>query len=184
VQSTLDQLSGSPRTESALGHSPVPQVILLVGGGFGSSTTSRRRTSHRPLKSTRLPRLLGLHQRCTTLTKRPPGPNGASNLVERAQALEVQGSLQATRLSPPFCASNLVGRTRALDGHGVLQATRSQPTFLRHQPRQPVEPRTIPGRQDPRFLDDYFTFARALGDPPTTSSTTQLVGSGTHSTSD
>jgi hypothetical protein len=33
-------------------------------------------------------------------------------------------------------------------------------------------------------LDDYFTLARALGDPPMTTSTTQLVRSGTHSISD
>jgi hypothetical protein len=30
-------------------------------------------------------------------------------------------------------------------------------------------------------LDDYFAFARALGDSPVTTSTTKLVGSGTHS---
>jgi hypothetical protein len=32
-------------------------------------------------------------------------------------------------------------------------------------------------------LDDYFTLARALGDPPTTTLTTQLVESETHSIS-
>jgi hypothetical protein len=33
-------------------------------------------------------------------------------------------------------------------------------------------------------LDDYFTFARALGDPPTTTLTTKLLGSRTHSIND
>jgi hypothetical protein len=33
-------------------------------------------------------------------------------------------------------------------------------------------------------LDDYITFARALGDPPMTTLTTKLLGSGTHSISD
>jgi hypothetical protein len=33
-------------------------------------------------------------------------------------------------------------------------------------------------------LDDYFAFARTLGHPPMTTSTTKLVGSGTHSISD
>jgi hypothetical protein len=56
----------------------------------------------------------------------------------------------------------------------------ASPTFLRHQPRQPVGPSTVPKRQDPRLLDDYSAIARALGDPPTTTSTTQLARSGTH----
>jgi hypothetical protein len=33
-------------------------------------------------------------------------------------------------------------------------------------------------------LDDYFALARALGDLPTTTSTTKLVRSGTHSIGD
>jgi hypothetical protein len=33
-------------------------------------------------------------------------------------------------------------------------------------------------------LDDYFTLAWALGDSPATTSTTKLVGSGTHSIKD
>jgi hypothetical protein len=33
-------------------------------------------------------------------------------------------------------------------------------------------------------LDDYFALTRVVGDPLTTTSTTQLVGSGTHSIND
>jgi hypothetical protein len=86
--------------------------------------------------------------------------------------------LEATRLSPPFYIFNLVGQARASDGHGVLQATQSQATLMRHQPQQPVRLSTVQKRQDPRLLDDYFTLARALGDPPMTTSTTQQSEAG------
>jgi hypothetical protein len=146
---------GTPQTESTMVQGPVPLVLLLVGGGFGwsttswrriwmvyhkleedldhllqvrggfgSSTTSRRRTSRHPSKGSRLRWLLRLHQWCTTRIKRPPGLDGASNLVGQARASEGHGVLQATRRSPLFCAFNLVGRARASDGHRVLQATR------------------------------------------------------------
>jgi hypothetical protein len=39
----LDRQPGTPRTESPSVGGPVPQVLCQVGGGFGSSTTSRRR---------------------------------------------------------------------------------------------------------------------------------------------
>jgi hypothetical protein len=72
-------------------------------------------------------------------------------------------------------------------GIGWARSPPSYPTparFSAPSTRQPVGSRTVPERQDPRFLDDYFALASALSDPPPTTSTTQLVGSGTHSTGD
>jgi hypothetical protein len=36
--------------------------LLQVGGGYGSLPTNQRRTSQHPLKGSRSPQLLGLHQ--------------------------------------------------------------------------------------------------------------------------
>jgi hypothetical protein len=58
--------------------------LLQVKGGFGSSTSSWRRTSQHPLKGSCSPRLLGLHQQRHTFTKWPPRPDGTSILVGRA----------------------------------------------------------------------------------------------------
>jgi hypothetical protein len=68
--------------------------LLQVGGVFGSSTTSQRRTSQHPLKGSRPRRLLRLHQQCHTFTKQPSRPDGASILVGWARALEGHESLK------------------------------------------------------------------------------------------
>jgi hypothetical protein len=63
--------------------------LLQVGGGFGSSTSSRRRTSQ------------------------PPRPDGASILVERARASEGHESCKLPDPAHPFCTSILVGQAWA-----------------------------------------------------------------------
>jgi hypothetical protein len=75
------------------------------------------------------PRLLGLHQRCTTLIKRPPRPDGASILVGRAQALEVHESSKLPGSAHLSAAPTWLGGPGHWKGMSPPNYP-AQPTFL------------------------------------------------------
>jgi hypothetical protein len=79
--------------------------LLQVGGEFGSSATSRRRTSQHPSKGSCPRQLLGLQQRRHTFTKRPPRLDGTSILVGQARALEWHESSKLPSLAHLFAPS-------------------------------------------------------------------------------
>jgi hypothetical protein len=91
--------------------------LLQVGGGFGSSTLSWRRTSQHLLNGSHPRQLLGLHQQCHTFTKRPPRPDDASILVGRARASDGHESSKLPDLAHPFSSLILVGWARASEGY-------------------------------------------------------------------
>jgi hypothetical protein len=114
-----------------------------VGGGFGSSTTSQRRTSQHPSKGSRPANYLDLMNDALPLSNShrglvaPPSWSGGPEhwkgtsppsyptqltflrlqLCWTGPGIGRARVLQATRFSPPFCASNLVGWARVLEGH-------------------------------------------------------------------
>jgi hypothetical protein len=100
--------------------------LLQVGGGFGSSTSSRRRTSQHLSNGSRPCRLLGLHQQCHTFTKWPSRPDGASILVGRSRASEGHKSSKLPSSAHPFFACILVGHESSkLPGSAHLFAFQS-----------------------------------------------------------
>jgi hypothetical protein len=104
--------------------------LLQVGGIFGSSTTSQRRTSQHPSKGSHPGRLLRFHQRRTTLIKWPPRPDGASILVGRARALEGHKSSKLPSSVHPFAPPFWLGGPRHWKGTSPPSYP-AQPTLLR-----------------------------------------------------
>jgi hypothetical protein len=123
-----------------------------VRGGFGSSTTSRRKTSHHPSMGSPLRRLLRLHQCCPTLIKWPPGADGASNLVRRAWTSEGHGVLQATWLSPLFYAIDPDNLS------GLDSSKKAGPSI----PRRLLRPREGTQRPTTDYVDHTTSWERDL----------------------
>jgi hypothetical protein len=143
------------KSEEDLDHLP------QVGVGFGSSTTSWRRTSHHPSKGSSLRWLLRLHQWRSTLIKQPPGPECASNFVGRAQASDEHGALQATWFSPPFFAFNLVGHRKGTESSKLPNPS---PLFCA------INPNNLSGLelfQDGKNLNSSMTISLTGGHPAT-----------------
>jgi hypothetical protein len=91
--------------------------LLQVGGGFGSSTSSRRRTNQHLSNGSHPRRILRLYQQRHTFTKRLPRPDDNSIMVGQARALEGHESSKLPGSAHPFSTLLLVGRARASEGH-------------------------------------------------------------------